>query len=107
MSLPQKVAIATTTDGTDAMVTREWIRFFNDLTGTHGDSATVTGASPFSFTAPSDGIVFVSGGTVSLIEYARTAFFATGATAGPFFVFKGDILRVTYTVVPTIHFVPQ
>lgn len=66
----------------------------------------VVGASPFTQAAANDGVAIVSGGTVSLIEYGRNAVFTNlGVIAGEFFMFAGDSLRITYTVVPTVNFI--
>lgn len=71
---------------------------------------TVT-ASPFVFQAPfSNGecFVIVQGGTVSKIEFSRDGinFFDTALTAGPVPLSGGDYLRVTYSGLPTMTFVP-
>lgn len=69
-------------------------------------AVTPTG-SPFTYTAPSSGLVILSGGTVSLVEYGRDAsFYALGVVAGPVNVARGDAVRLTYLVAPTITFVP-
>lgn len=64
------------------------------------------GASPFTYnnTASNDQSVIVKGGTVSKIEFSRDniTYFDVGVVAGMFTVSKGDYLRVTYTVVPTM-----
>lgn len=62
--------------------------------------------SPFSYTAVEPGFVFVSGGTVSAIALDRgsdTLNF-TGQIQVP--VSIGDIVTVTYSVLPTITFIP-
>lgn len=64
------------------------------------------GASPFLYhnTSTNDQSVIVKGGTVSKVEFSRdnTTFFDVGVVAGMFTVSKGDYLRVTYTVAPTM-----
>lgn len=70
-------------------------------------AAIVVGASPYTYTAPSNGCVVVSGGTVSLVQLGRAgAFLATGVTTGVFPVSAGDQIKVTYTVAPTMTFLP-
>lgn len=66
---------------------------------------TVT-ASPFSYRAPADGYVLISGGTVSAVGMARNGvtFFAF-PNAGPVPVAKGDIVKVTYSGLPTMTMV--
>jgi hypothetical protein len=70
-------------------------------------AAIVVGASPYTFTAPYNGCVVVSGGTVSLVQLGRAGvFLATGVTTGVFPVSAGDQIKVTYTVAPTMNFLP-
>lgn len=68
-------------------------------------------ASPFTYqnTKGYSGDVIVSGGTVSAIEFSRnnTTFYSVGATSGVFWLSPYDYLRVTYTVAPTLTFVPR
>lgn len=67
------------------------------------------GASPFIYTAPQRGFLIITGGTVSAVAYSRdgVTFFATGQTAGMFPLSASDVLRITYSVVPTVTFIPQ
>lgn len=67
------------------------------------------GASPYSYSNPvADGLLVVTGGTVSLIEYGRNgAFTPLGITAGLVPVKSGDVVRITHTVAPTVAFIPQ
>lgn len=61
--------------------------------------------SPFTYTAPSNGRVVVSGGNVSTIELGRTGVFvAIGLLAGIVPVSKDDQVRVTYLVAPTMTY---
>jgi hypothetical protein len=88
-----------------------WYRYFtqNEL-GTPPTSETVltVGASPYSFTAPMKGFIVVSGGTVSKITFSRLTGTAwtTGQTQGCIPVAQNDAVSVTYTVKPTVVFVP-
>ena len=70
---------------------------------------TVTpGASPYTFTANRDGLLIVQGGTVSRIDYIRLASTVQiGVVAGLFPVQLGDGIKVTYTVVPTVTYIPR
>lgn len=65
-------------------------------------------ASPFTYSALVKGSVIVNGGTVSLVEFTRdgTTYYTTGQTAGMFTLNAADRLRVTYTVLPTMTFIP-
>src|SRR5271168_5385712 len=88
-----------------------WYRYFQQTELGTPPSAevavTVTG-SPFTYTAPRKGFVLVTGGTVSIIAFSRTAgtFYTTGETTGVFPVALNDQLRVTYSGLPTFIFVP-
>lgn len=71
-------------------------------------AAITVGASVFSYKATDNGNVFVTGGTVTLIEYGRGGVFTTtGLTAGIVPVSKGDTVRVTYAVLPTMTFIKR
>jgi predicted Rossmann-fold nucleotide-binding protein len=66
------------------------------------------GASPFTYVAQDSGRLVVQGGTVSLIELGRKGtFVTTGITTGVIPVSRGDSVRVTYTVLPTLTFFKQ
>ena len=68
-------------------------------------AAVTVGGSPFTYIAPDNGKVVVQGGTVSSIELGRRgSFVTTGVTAGVVPVARGDQVRVTYTVLPTMTF---
>lgn len=85
-----------------------WAGLFNGLAPA-AEVPVVVGTSPFTYSAPVKGSVIVSGGTVSAIAFSRdgTTFYATGQTAGMFALNAQDRLRVTYSVVPTMTFVPS
>jgi hypothetical protein len=71
--------------------------------------AVIAGASPYTYTAPSNGFLMVSGGTVSLVQYGRGgSSVPTGLTAGLIPLQKGDSAVITYVVVPSIlNFYPS
>lgn len=66
------------------------------------------GASPYAYTAPAIGDVVVQGGTVSAITRTRPGQSAVniGVTAGIIPVQAGDVVTTTYSVAPTITFIP-
>ena len=68
---------------------------------------TVT-ASPFSYQAPLSGHVLINGGTVSAAAVSRdgSTFFAC-PTAGVVPVIRGDIVKVTYSGLPTMTMDPS
>lgn len=64
------------------------------------------GASPFTYTAPANGAMYVIGGTLSSVEVGRAGTFISLAAAAQRFAYlsRGDQLRVTYTAAPTLNF---
>lgn len=91
---------------------KDWYFFFSGLYTGIAPAAvmpvTVT-ASPFTYSPTVKGSVIVNGGTVSQIQFSRdgATFYTTGQTAGMFALNAADRLVVTYTVLPTITFVPN
>lgn len=66
------------------------------------------GSSPFSYEFSTDGALAVVGGTVSLIQYSRARVtFTTGLTSGIIPGSMGDTIVITYTVAPTLWFIPR
>ena len=67
--------------------------------------------SPFTYqnTTGYDGDVIISGGTVSNIEFTRdnTTFYTVGFIEGVLRLSPSDRVRVTYTVAPTMTYVPR
>lgn len=79
----------------------------SDTPITPASSVTLTG-SPFDYQSTADGLLVVTGGTVSAISYGRNgAFTPLGITAGLIPVKLGDVAQITYTVAPTVSFIPQ
>lgn len=107
----------TTPAYTEPLVTKDnttasWYRWFQNLDKglpPSSELAVTVTASPWIYTAPSQGFVIVTGGTVSLVQFSRMpgTFYPTGQTVGTFPVSQNDQLKITYTVMPTITFVPQ
>jgi hypothetical protein len=66
-------------------------------------------ASPMTYTAVIRGQAHIEGGTVSVIEFSRdgTNWYDTGVTTGFVQMDKGDAIRVTYSVAPTIVYFPM
>jgi hypothetical protein len=66
------------------------------------------GASPWQYTAPARGALALAGGTVSIIAVNRGAFsMNTGVTSGMVQVSAGDLVIVSYSVVPSsVYFLP-
>lgn len=67
-------------------------------------------ASPCSFqnTTTTRVLVFISGGTVAMIEFSRDGelFDSVGLLGGSFLLGPGDWLRVTYTIAPSGAYYP-
>lgn len=92
---------------------RSWFRFFaslyNAVTGGIADDVqALTGTSPYLFQAPQKGMVLMAGGMVSAIDFTRdgVTYYSLGQVAGALPLCKGDTVRVTYSVAPSLHFVP-
>lgn len=98
--------------GKDGVAIKPWSTFFTQLTAAPSSITPVTvSASPFSLQVSEKGTVSVVSGTVSLIEIIRgggstVVTLDTGLIAGLFPVGAGDTIRITYTVIPTVNFVP-
>ena len=72
--------------------------------------AITVGASPYVYTAPFDGMVTVSGGTVTGLDISRdggSTYIATGFLAGCVPMARLDKLKVTWAVSPTMNFFPR
>lgn len=66
-----------------------------------GAQSVTVGASPFAYAAPMDGVLIVSGGTISLITYGRqAAVSALGLVSGVIPVQKGDVITITWLLTP-------
>lgn len=66
-------------------------------------------ASPGVITAPGNGSMICSGGTVSALSISRDGVnsFPLGFLGGPIPVIKGDQITVTYSAAPTVTFIPS
>lgn len=92
--------------------TRGWYTLWSGLWSgqpTGIPSGVTVGASPFTYTALVGGSVIVQGGTVSQLAISRdgTTFYVTGLTAGVIPLSQNDKLKITYTVTPTVTFLPR
>lgn len=86
-----------------------WYFFFQSLfkgVPPSNEVAITPGASPFPYTATQKGFMIVRGGTVSAIQFTRSATNLTGQTAGIFPLNQGDALTITYSALPTLVWVP-
>jgi hypothetical protein len=102
-------------EGPPVTVSRDWYIFFYNLYQAsingfpQSEVAVTPGASPYSYTATRKGQLIVNGGTVSAISLSRngTTFYTTGQTFGVFQLDSQDVIRITYTVAPTLTFFPM
>lgn len=88
-----------------------WVQYLQQFTTAPPAFMDITvGTSPFDYEAKEPGNLFVSGGTVSGITLTRGVDTITVApnTANPRLipVAVADIVEVTYSVLPTIKFIP-
>lgn len=92
------------------MVTPAWLQFFTALVAPPSaiDPLVVT-LSPYEYTASAPGNLLVRGGTVSALALirARVTIDPLGIVEGFIPMGLGDLVRVTYTVVPDMWFVPN
>ena len=74
-------------------------------------SGVTPGASPYTYqnTSGRSGDMIVSDGVVSAIAFSRdnATFYGVGVVSGVFPLSAYDFLRVTYTVAPTMTFIPR
>lgn len=82
-----------------------WLTFFQRLASQPSAISPVTvGASPFSYTAGASGFLNISGGTVSSTTLTRAGTTITADTPVP--VANNDVVTITYSVKPTVSFIP-
>lgn len=89
-----------------------WTNFWLAITEgmPQAPEAAVVGASPYVYTAVIRGQAHIGGGTVSAIEFSRdegATWFNAGITSGFVQMDARDLLRVTYSVTPTITYFPM
>lgn len=88
-----------------------WYRYLqqNELgTPPLAENAVTPTPSPFIYTAPRKGFLIVQGGTVSVVQFSRSGtFHTTGQTQGIFPLDQFDQLKITYSVTPTLTWVPM
>lgn len=88
-------------------VTTPWQRYFNALGSAPAPIMPVTvGASPFSYSAGQAGTLSITGGTVSSVTLTRNSTTIPLPTSGAFLMANGDVIAITYSVLPTVNFTP-
>jgi hypothetical protein len=93
-------------------INSSWFRCWQGLfsgTPTANVSVVTVGVTPFTYAAPLGGTVIINGGTVSQVKFSRdgASFYVTGQAQGMFPVSQGDLLVISYSVPPTVTFVPR
>lgn len=64
--------------------------------------------SPHTLAIGASGLLAITGGTLSLVEYGRAgAFVGILSASGVIPVYAGDSVRITYLVAPTVRLIPQ
>jgi len=93
--------------GPGGIITPAWLRFLNAIVAAPGAIVTVTpGASPYTFSAGESGTLRIAGGTVSSIVLTRSGTSVSFGTTATVPVVNGDSVVTTYSVAPTINFIP-
>jgi hypothetical protein len=108
MSLLVPNLSAPLTDSYGLIKSQAWISFFQQFVqAPSGTSSLIVGASPFAYQAKEPGLVNVGSGVVSHISLTRgsTIIDVTGLKLIP--VAIKDTVTVTYSVLPTILFIPN
>lgn len=88
-----------------------WRQFLNTIWNringaAGGNIAAITvGASPYSYTAASGGVLSIQGGTVSQVTIKRGSTTVTIST-GLVPMRTNDVVAITYSAVPTVNFIP-
>lgn len=93
-------------------VLRPWIQYLQQFTIAPPNIMSLTvGISPFSYVAKEPGNLVISGGTVSAIVLTRGAIsltlFTSTANVRIIPVGINDTVTVTYSVLPTMNFIPS
>lgn len=89
-------------------IAKPWIQYLQQFTTAPAAFKSLTvGKSPFVYTAVEPGFVYIKSGTVSVISLKRgsIAIDTTGLVFIP--VGIGDAITITYSVVPTVYFIPS
>jgi 3D (Asp-Asp-Asp) domain-containing protein len=90
-------------------VSQVWFRFLQQLVNQPAASAAITvSASPFTYTASFPGNVVINGGTVTGLSVSRGTTSVTVATTQKIIPLgQGDSVVVTYSVLPTMTWLPS
>lgn len=94
------------------LILQPWIQYLQQFTIAPPAFMSISvGISPFAYEAKEPGNLFISGGTVTSITLTRGSdtIIVAPNTANPRMipVAVADIVKVTYSVLPTIKFIPS
>lgn len=98
------------TDPKTGKLASVWYQFFTRLAQLTAESpmtAVTPGTSPYTYKAGTIGNLFITGGTVSSIVLTRSAVSITCQENQFIPMAAGDTVEITYSVVPTVTFVPS
>jgi hypothetical protein len=98
------------TDPKSGKLASVWYQFLTRLAQLTAESpmtSPTVGASPLTFTATTIGHLFITGGTVSSVVLTRSGTSITCQTGHFIPMAAGDQVTITYTVAPTLTFVPS
>lgn len=85
-----------------------WVRFFGALVSDPSPVEPIAlAASPFSAKAPADGHYLVTGGSgVGIVIGRGTTALGTALSSGFVPMSKGDAILISFTIAPTVTFIP-
>lgn len=105
---PRQITSADLPDIARALLLAQDVLFPDSQPRAQPAQSVAVGASPFTYTAAFDGTIVVTGGTVSAIALIRQGTsVATGIIAGLIPLSRLDQLQITYSVAPTMTFLPR
>lgn len=105
--LPDFGLAAVDKDGKFTAVWQRALTRLAQLTAARKFLAVSPGASPFTFTATTIGNLLIGGGAVSAVSLVRGAQSVACPSSGFIPMAAKDSVVVTYTVVPTLNFIPS
>jgi hypothetical protein len=85
----------------------QWAVRISQLSAERPIAAITVGASPFVYTSSTIGNLYVAGGTVSAVVLARSSVTLAAATNRFIPMAANDTVTITYSVLPTVTFVPD
>jgi hypothetical protein len=93
----------------DGTVNNPWNNFFQQFTqAPAGAISLVINGSPYIYQSKEQGMITIEGGTLTSVEFIRGSFSTNLGNAQRIIPVQiKDIIRVTYSVLPIINFVPD